>query len=86
MPDAYVTAHILREVLNYVSVDQLISWSRQPVLLANVKFGKHRGMKWLDVPDDYFDWIISKGDFDEDVMRTPLKRFAQIVCGKVERE
>jgi exodeoxyribonuclease X len=70
LPDAYVTAHILREMLNRASVDQLVLWSQQPALLINVGFGKHKGMKWTDVPDDYLGWIVSKGDFDEDVMHT----------------
>jgi exodeoxyribonuclease X len=38
--------------------------------LVNVGFGKHRGMKWTDVPGDYLDWMITKGDFNEDVMHT----------------
>lgn len=70
LPDARVTAHLLRQILTCASVDDLISWSKQPVLLNKVTFGKHRGAKWADVPDDYLDWIISKGDFDEDVMHT----------------
>ena len=70
LPDAYVTAHLLRELLNSGSLDELISWSRQPALLPKVTFGKHRGSKWNDVPDDYLDWIINKGGFDENVMYT----------------
>jgi exodeoxyribonuclease X len=69
LPDTYVTAHLLRQILTRASIDDLVSWSRQPVLLNKVTFGKHRGSKWTDVPDDYLDWIISK-DFDEDVMHT----------------
>jgi len=70
LPDAYVTAHLLRELLNHASIDDLVSWSQQPALLVNVGFGKHRGMKWTDVPGDYLDWMISKGDFNEDVLYT----------------
>jgi len=71
LPDAYVTAHLLRAMLNHASVDDLVSWSQQPALLVNVGFGKYRGMKWTDVPDDYFDWMITKGRFDdEDVLYT----------------
>ena len=29
-PDAYVTAHHLRDMLNEVSVEQLLSWSKEP--------------------------------------------------------
>jgi exodeoxyribonuclease X len=70
LPDAFVTAHLLRQILNRASVDDLIDWSKQPALLNKVTFGKHKGLKWTDVPDDYLDWIISKRDFNEDVMHT----------------
>ena len=69
--DAYVTAHILRDLLNGASVDELISWSNQPALLPKVNFGKHRGLKWVDVPVGYLEWLIFKsGHDDEDVIHT----------------
>lgn len=34
MPDAYVTAHHLRDLLNTASVEQLLQWSAQPDPLA----------------------------------------------------
>ena len=70
LPDAYVTAHLLRLQLNSASLDDLITWSQQPALLTNVTFGKHRGLQWTDVPDGYLDWIIASGGFDENVMYT----------------
>jgi exodeoxyribonuclease X len=70
LPDAYVTAYLLREMLSRASIEDLVSWSQQPALLTTVAFGKHRGKKYKDVPDDYLEWMISKGDFDEDVMHT----------------
>jgi exodeoxyribonuclease X len=70
LPDAYVTANLLRELLKSASVDDLISWSNQPALLPKVTFGKHRGLKWADVPNDYLNWIVSNGSFDENVMHT----------------
>jgi len=30
LPDAYVTAHHLRDMLNAASLDQLLTWSREP--------------------------------------------------------
>lgn len=46
MPDAYVTAHHLRDMLNHASLEQLLSWSRQPGLLPRVPSGPDRGKSW----------------------------------------
>jgi exodeoxyribonuclease X len=36
MPDAYVTAHHLRDMLNQASIEQLLTWSAEPGLLPRV--------------------------------------------------
>jgi exodeoxyribonuclease X len=46
MPDAYVTAHHLRDMLNEVSLDQLLLWSSEPGLLPRVPSGPDRGKSW----------------------------------------
>ncbi|HYE46404.1 MAG TPA: exonuclease domain-containing protein [Caulobacter sp.] len=46
MPDAYVTAHHLRDMLNAASLDQLLAWSAEPGLYPRVPRGAHRGMAW----------------------------------------
>lgn len=46
MPDAYVTAHHLRDMLNETSVEQLLSWSAEPGLLPRVPAGVDRGKPW----------------------------------------
>ncbi|MDB5471471.1 MAG: polymerase subunit epsilon [Caulobacter sp.] len=46
MPDAYVTAHHLRDMLNTASVEQLLAWSREPGLYPRVPRGPHRGAAW----------------------------------------
>lgn len=51
-PDAYVTAHHLRDMLNEASVEQLLSWSREPGLLPRVPAGPARGRLWTDVAED----------------------------------
>ena len=43
MPDAYVTAHHLPDVLNEASLDQLIAWSAELGLLPRVPNGPDRG-------------------------------------------
>lgn len=45
-PDAYVTAHHLRDMLNLVPPDQLIAWSAEPGLLPRVPSGRDRGRPW----------------------------------------
>jgi exodeoxyribonuclease X len=51
MPDAYVTAHHLRDMLNESSLEQLIEWSGEPGLLPRVPSGSERGKSWdhLDI-------------------------------------
>ena len=46
MPDAYFTAHHLRDMLNEASLDQLLAWSSQPALLPRVPAGPERGKSW----------------------------------------
>jgi exodeoxyribonuclease X len=46
MPDAYVTAHHLRDMLNQVSIAQLLAWSAEPGLLPRVPSGAERGKSW----------------------------------------
>lgn len=67
-PDAWVTAHLLVEMLKVASVEQLIAWTAEPKQLPAVPFGKHRGSKWSDVPVDYLNWMVGQGDMDEDVV------------------
>ena len=49
MPDAYVTAHHLRDLLNAATLEQLIAWSREPGLLPRVPAGPCRGKAWADL-------------------------------------
>lgn len=45
-PDAYVTAHHLRDMLAVATVAQLLAWSEQPALLVRVPQGALRGRRW----------------------------------------
>lgn len=66
--DAYVSAHILKRILDdgSASIDDMLRWSKGPALLPRVTFGKHKGSKWEDLPTDYLDWISRKSDLDRD--------------------
>ncbi|KSB90760.1 DNA polymerase III subunit epsilon [Caulobacter vibrioides] len=46
LPDAYVTAHHLRDMLNEASLEQLLAWSAEPGLLPRVPTGPERGKAW----------------------------------------
>lgn len=65
-PDAYVTAHIFARMIEEVSVEQMLSWTSEPSLLSEVTFGKHRGLRWSELPRDYLDWIANKSDMGPD--------------------
>lgn len=65
MPDAYVTAHHLRDMLNAVSIDQLLAWSDEPGLLPRVPAGINRGKSWTELDDAAL--ALAAGDRNEDV-------------------
>lgn len=69
-PDTFVTAHILSRLLMMASVDELVRLTTAPVVLRNVTFGKHKGMKWADLPWDYLGWIANKSDLGADEKHT----------------
>lgn len=51
LPDAYVTAHHLRDMLNMTTPAQLIAWSGEPGLLPRIPTGTERGKSWSVVDD-----------------------------------
>jgi exodeoxyribonuclease X len=63
-PDAYVTAHHLRDMLNLASVEQLLAWSRQPGLLPRVPAGPERGKSWQDIGEDALKLYAKDRDID----------------------
>jgi exodeoxyribonuclease X len=52
MPDAYVTAHHLRDQLNQAGLEQLLRWSDEPGLLPRVPMGPDRGRYWSELDDE----------------------------------
>ncbi len=76
-PDAWVTAHLLSQMLDLATTEQMISWTTEPKLLPKVPFGKHRNMRWSEVPSDYLSWMVKQADMDKDVVwcaQVELKR------------
>ena len=65
MPDAYVTAHHLRDMLNASSPEQLLAWSDEPGLLPRVPAGAERGRTWAELDMETLRRFAN--DRDEDV-------------------
>jgi len=83
-PDAWVTAHILMDLLKESTVEQMIAWTNEPRRLDRIPFGKHRGKPWTEPPDDYLRWMAGQGEMDADVVaaaRLELERRAGGVTG-----
>ncbi|MDX7950273.1 DNA polymerase III subunit epsilon [Lichenihabitans sp. Uapishka_5] len=63
-PDAYVTAHHLRDMLNEASVPQLLAWSQDPGLLPRVPAGPARGRPWTALDRDTLQGFANGRDVD----------------------
>ena len=83
LPDAYVTAHHLRDMLNTTSLDQLVAWSREPGLLPRVPAGSCRGKAWRDLALDDLNSLAQERDVDVRFSaQTELRRRGEL--GEVE--
>ncbi|CAN7297583.1 exonuclease domain-containing protein [Rhizobium sp. LjRoot30] len=64
MPDAYVTAHHLRDLLNAASLEQLLAWSAEPGLLPRVPAGPERGKSWERISTETLTGFLNERDAD----------------------
>ncbi len=64
LPDAYVTAHHLRDMLNEASPGQLLAWSAEPGLLPRIPSGTERGKTWDEVDMEVVRHFLSDRDRD----------------------
>jgi exodeoxyribonuclease X len=64
MPDAYVTAHHLRDLLHAASIEQLLKWSAEPGLLPRVPSGLDRGKSWDRLSPDALMAFVRDRDAD----------------------
>lgn len=75
LPDSYVTAHTVRDMLNAGhSIDQLVKFTNNPAAIPTCKIGDTyynggKGTPWKDVEWSMLTWILKK-DFGEDVVFT----------------
>jgi exodeoxyribonuclease X len=56
-PDAWVTAHLLVELLKVTSAAEMVSWTTQPPLYPTIPIGRYRGRPWSEVPTEYLEWL-----------------------------
>lgn len=83
MPDAYVTAHHLRDQLNEASIEQLLAWSREPGLLPRVPSGFHRGQTWDRLSAEALLDLLGERDLDVRFSaETELRRRGQLAFAR----
>lgn len=67
-PDAYVTAHILKALLQAGATGRdMIAWTQEPRLLPTCPIGKFRGQKWADVEAGFLNWMLNQPTMEEDL-------------------
>lgn len=75
-PDAYVTAHLLREMLSLAPLEDLFRWTQEPALLARCPLRQCKGLPWSEVDEGLLHWIAQR-DFDEDIHFTVRHELAR---------
>lgn len=92
-PDAYVTAHLLRDLFACgCSIEQMFAWSNMPALAVRCYVGTYRkdgdGTPWPEVESSMLRWILDR-NFKEEVMFTArhhLELRAEQARAAVERQ
>ena len=76
MSDAYVTGALLVRALAEIqergiadTVEGLLEYASGPILQTKIKFGKHFGKLWHELPIDYLLWM-SRNEWDEETTYT----------------
>lgn len=62
--DAWMVLEIIRVFIDELGMDveELIKISSSPFVPKKMPFGKHKGLSFDDLPDDYLLWLINKSD------------------------
>lgn len=68
LADAHVTAHILRELLDKASIEDMLRWTSEPPLFPRCPIGDWRDRRWSEVERSFVDWIINKKGMDPDIV------------------
>lgn len=60
-PDAYVTAWILKALLDTgVTAREMVGWTREPALLPTCPIGEWRGKQWAEIDAGFLRWMVNK--------------------------
>ena len=65
MSDVIVTAAIFAEMRKFATWSQMQLWSSEPPLETVIRFGKHKGTRYAEAPQDYLEWMLRQQDMDE---------------------
>ena len=60
-------------------VNQMIKVSNNPILIPRMPFGKHKGMLFSEVPQDYLEWLLGT-ELDEDMAFTVKTNLGNVAC------
>lgn len=74
--DIYMTGRLLefmiQKLIDIGEIDellpigpQLVEYQTAPYFLDSFPFGKHRGKSPYDIPNDYYEWLLSTDSFDK---------------------
>jgi len=53
--------------------------SNNPILIPRMPFGKHKGMLFSEVPQDYLEWLLGT-ELDEDMAFTVKTNLGNVAC------
>lgn len=67
-PDAYVTAHILKALLETGATGKdMVAWTQEPRLLPTCPIGKFRGKPWAEVETGFLGWMLQQASMEADL-------------------
>jgi len=66
-PDAYVTAHHLRDMLTVADLATLIAWSAEPALLVKMPYGRLRGRRFRELAAEDLHGLLASERPDSDI-------------------
>lgn len=62
LPDARLCYKILEKLIEKHTVEELLHWTSEPVLITKFPFGKHFGVELTEIPSDYLKWCLDNLD------------------------
>lgn len=67
-PDAYASGHLLAAILRTgATVDEMLTWTREPALLPRITIGPQKGARWSEVEAGLLGWMLKQSTLDADL-------------------